>query len=80
MQIRNHVETDKLENTILKQLVQHLQRDFALLQPQIELTNKQAASTPASQKEFENKIKNLEKSLSAEVYKLKSRLNSSQNQ
>ena len=36
LQLRTHVETEKLERTTLKQLVQRLQRDFALLQPQIE--------------------------------------------
>ena len=32
-QLRTHVETKKLYRTTLKQLVQRLQRDFALLQP-----------------------------------------------
>ena len=36
LQLRTHVETEKLERTTLKQLVQRLQIDFALLQPQIE--------------------------------------------
>ena len=36
LQLRTYVETEKLERTILKQLVQRLQRDFALLQPEIE--------------------------------------------
>ena len=36
LQLRKHVETEKLERTKLKQLVRRLQRDFALLQPQIE--------------------------------------------
>ena len=36
LQLRSHVETEKLERTTLKQLVQRLQRDFALLRPQIE--------------------------------------------
>ena len=36
-QLCDHVETEKLEKTTLQQLVQRLQRDFALLLPQIEL-------------------------------------------
>ena len=36
LQLRSHVETEKLERTTLKRLVQRLQRDFALLRPQIE--------------------------------------------
>ena len=36
LQLRTHAETETLERTTLKQLVQRLQRDFALLQPQIE--------------------------------------------
>ena len=33
LQFRNIVETEKLERTILKHLVQRLKKDFALLQP-----------------------------------------------
>ena len=36
LQLRTHVETKMLERTTLEQLVQRLQKDFALLQPQIE--------------------------------------------
>ena len=36
LQLRTHVETEKLERTTLKQLVQRLQREIALLQPHIE--------------------------------------------
>ena len=36
LQLRAQVETEKLERTVLKQLVQRLQGDFALLQPQFE--------------------------------------------
>ena len=35
LQLRTHVETEKLERTTLKQLVHGLQRDFALLRPHI---------------------------------------------
>ena len=37
LQLRTHVETEEIERTTVKRLVQRLQRDFALLQPQIEL-------------------------------------------
>ena len=33
LQLRTHVETEKLERTTLKQLVQRLQRDFASTAP-----------------------------------------------
>ena len=36
LQLLSHLETEKLEHTTLKQLVQRLQIDFALLRPQIE--------------------------------------------
>ena len=36
LQLRTHVETEKLERTTLKQLAQRLQIDFALLEPEIE--------------------------------------------
>ena len=36
LQLRAHVETEKLERTVLKQLVQRLQRRFALLQHPLE--------------------------------------------
>ena len=36
LQLRSHVESEQIERTTLKQLVQRLQRDFALLHHQIE--------------------------------------------
>ena len=43
LQLCNHdAETEKVETTILKQLVQRPQKTFALLQPQIELNNQPA--------------------------------------
>ena len=65
LQLRTHVETDKLERTTLKQLVQRLQRDFALLQPHIETLDQQP--TNKSLTSLENRIKNLEKRLSTET-------------
>ena len=43
LQLRTHMETKKLERTTLKQLVQRLQRDFALLHPQIESLDQQVS-------------------------------------
>ena len=43
-QLRTHVETEKKERKTLKQLVQRLQRDFALLQPQTESLGQQPTS------------------------------------
>ena len=77
LQLRTHVETEKLERTTLKQLVQRLQRDFALLQPQIESLDQSPASK-SSLATLENKIKVLEKRLSTETCRYNSRLNSLQ--
>ena len=67
------------ERTTLKQLVQRLQRDFGLLQPQIESLD----GPPTSQSSLvnlENKIKVLEKRLSTETCRYQSRLNFLQQQ
>ena len=56
LQLRMHVETEKLERTTLKQLVQRLQRDFALLQPQIEPLD-QPSTNKSPLVTLENKIK-----------------------
>ena len=79
LQLRTHVETEKLERTTLKQLVQRLQRDFALLQPQIESFD-QPPTSKVSLVTLENKIKVLEMRLSIETGRCHSRLNSSQHQ
>ena len=79
LQLRTHVETEKLERTNLKQLVQRIQRDFALLQPQIESLDRPPTSK-FSLVTLENKIKVLEKSLSTETCRYISRLNSLQHQ
>ena len=79
LQLRSHVETEKLERTTLKQLVQRLQRDFALLQPQLESLDGPPTSKSSLVK-LENKIKILEKRLSTETCRYHSRLNSLQQQ
>ena len=77
LQLRAHVETEKIEKTVLKQLVQCLQRDFALLQPQLESIDQPTTSKSST---LENKIKTLEKCLSTETCGYNSRLNSLQYQ
>ena len=79
LQLCTHVETKKLERTTLKQLVQRLQRDFALLQPQIESFDRPPTSK-SSLVTLENKIKVLEERLSTETCRYNSRLNSLQHQ
>ena len=79
LQLRTHLEIPKLERTALKQLVQRLQRDFALLQPQIESLDRPPTSKSSLVK-LENKIKVLEKPLSTETCRCQSRLNSLQQQ
>ena len=79
LQLRSHVETEKLGRTTLKQLIQRLQRDFALLQPQIESPDGPPTSKPSLVK-LENKIKVLEERLSTETCQYHSRLNSLQQQ
>ena len=49
LQFHNRVETEKKEQTILKQLIQRLQRDLTLLQPQVGLFKKPATSKHTSQ-------------------------------
>ena len=66
-QLRTHVGTEKLERTILKQLVQRLQRHFALLQPQIQLLDKSTTSKPSSLMAPGNKLRALKKRVSTEV-------------
>ena len=77
LQLREHVETGKLERTTLKQLVQRLERDFAFLKPQIESLDQPATSNSSS---LENKIETLEKRHPTETCGYNSRLNSQQHQ
>ena len=70
----------KLERPTLKQLDQRLQKDFALLQPQIELLERPTTSESSSLMTLENKITVLEKHLSTETCRYNSRLNSLQHQ
>ena len=79
LQWRTHVETEKLERTTLKQLVQRLPRDFALLQPRIELLD-QPPTSKSSLVTLENKNKVPEKRLSTETCQYNSRLNSIEHQ
>ena len=78
LQLRTHVQTEKLERTTLKQLVQRLQRDFALLQPHIEALDQQTANKSSPLRSLENRIKTLEKRLSTETGRHNARLNSLQ--
>ena len=78
LQLRTYVETEKLERTTLKQLVQRLQRDFALLQPHIEALDQKTTNQSSPLVSFENKIKILEKRLSTETGRHNARLNSLQ--
>ena len=78
LQLRTHVETEKLERTTLKQLVQRIQRDFALLQPHIEALDQKTANQSSPLVFIENKIKILEKRLSTETGRHNARLNSLQ--
>ena len=73
------METEKLERTTLKQLVQRLQRNFALLQPQVESLDRPPTSK-SSLVTLENKNKVLDKRLSTETCRYKSRLKSLQHQ
>ena len=79
LQLRTHVEIEKLERTTLRQLVQRLQRDFAVLQPQIESLDGPPTSKSSLVK-LENKIKVLDKRLFTGTCRYHSRLNSSQEQ
>ena len=80
LQLRTHVETEKLERTTLKQVVQRLQRDFALLQTHIEALDQQTTNKSSLLISLENKIKILEKRLSTETCRHNARLNSLQHQ
>ena len=80
LQLRTHVETEKLERTTLKQLVQRLQRDFALLQPHIEALDQRTKHKSFSLISLENKIKSLEKRLSTETCRHNARFDSLQQQ
>ena len=79
LQLRTHVETEELERITLKQLVQRLQKDFALLQPQIESLDLPPTSK-SSLVILENEIKVLEKRLFTETCRYISRLNSLQHE
>ena len=79
LQLRTHVETETLERTTLKQLVQRRQRDFALLRPQIESLDRPPTSK-SSLVNLENKIKVLETPPSTGTCRYHSRLNSLQHQ
>ena len=80
LQLRIHVESEKLERAILEQLVQLVQRDFALLQPQIEVLDKPTTSKSPSLMTPEKENKILEKRLSTENCRHTSQLNSLQTQ
>ena len=79
LQLHTLVEMKKLERTTPKQLVQRLQRDFALIQPQIESLDRPPTSK-SSLVTLEIKINVLEKRLSTETCRYNSRLNSLQHQ
>ena len=79
LQLRTHVETEKLKRATLKQLVQRLRRYFALLQPRTELLD-QPPTSKSSLVTLENKLKVLEKRQSTETCRYNSRLNSLQHQ
>ena len=74
LRLRVHVATETLERTILKQLVQRFQGDFALLQPQIELLDQPTTSKSSSLITLENKNKTSEKRFSYETCRYNSRL------
>ena len=78
LQLRTHVETEKLERTTLKQLVQRLQRDFAPLQPHIETLDQKTTNQSSPLVFLENKIKILEKRISTETGSHNAMLNSLQ--
>ena len=80
LQLRTHVETEKLERTTLKQLVQRLQRDFALLQTHIEVLDQQTTRKSSPLASLENRIKILEKRLSTETCRHNAKLNTFQHQ
>ena len=79
LQLRTHVETEKLERTTLRQLVQRLQKNFALLRPQIESLD-QPPTSKSPLVALEKKIRVLEKRLSTETWRYNSRLNFLQHQ
>ena len=80
LQLRTHVETEKLERTTLKQLVQRLQRDFALLQLHIETLDQQTTNKSSPLTSLENRINFLEKRLSTETCRHNARFNTFQHQ
>ena len=80
LQLRTHVETEKLERTTLKQLVQRLRRDFALLQPHIETLDQQTTNKSFPLTSLENRIKILEKRLSTETCRHNAKFNTLQHQ
>ena len=80
LRLPTHVKTEKWERTTLKQLVQRLQRDFALVQPHIEALDQQTTNKSSPLTSLENRIKILEKRLSTETCRHNARLNSLQHQ
>ena len=80
LQLRLHVETEKLERTTLKHLVQRLQRDFAILQPHIEALDQQTTNKTSPLTSLENRIKILEKRLSTETCRHNARFNTLEHQ
>ena len=80
LQLRTHVETEKLERTTLKQLVRRLQRDFALLQPHNETLDQQTTKKSSPLTCLENIIEILEKRLSPETCRHNARFNTFQHQ
>ena len=74
------METEKLERTTLKQLVQRLQRDSALLQPHIETLDQQTTNKSSPLTSLENRIKILGKRFSTETCRHNARFNTLQHQ
>ena len=80
LQLRTHVETEKLERTTLKQLIQRLLRDFAPLQSHIEALDQQTTNKSSPLTSLENRIKILEKRLSTKRCRHNARLSTIQHQ
>ena len=77
LQHHKHVETEKLEKPILKQIFQRPQSDIALLQPQIALIDQPSTSKSTSNTTLGKELKSLEKRLTAEFSENNSRPQSS---
>ena len=60
LQLRDHVETEKLERNILNQLIQRLKRDFTLLQPQLDPTDQPSTIISISLATLKNRERSFE--------------------